>query len=105
METIGGANSVRGFKEYRFRDLRNLYLNAEYRWEVWTYLDLAIFYDAGKVFSDASETNFSNMHTGYGFGVRAHGPGGTILRVDVARSTEGYKLHIGAGPSFYGEER
>ena len=33
METLGGANSIRGFKEYRFRDTRNLLLNAEYRWE------------------------------------------------------------------------
>ena len=31
METLGGANSIRGFREYRFRDSRNLLLNVEYR--------------------------------------------------------------------------
>ncbi len=100
METIGGASSIRGFREYRFRGSRNLLLNAEYRWEVWTYVDFAFFYDAGKVFSDSDDLNFSDMQSGYGFGIRGHAPGGTVFRFDFARSNEGFKLHIGGGPSF-----
>ena len=100
METIGGANSIRGFSEYRFRDSRNLLLNVEYRWEVWSYVDFAFFYDAGKVFSDADDLNFSDLKSGYGFGIRGHAPGGTVLRFAFARSNEGFKLHIGGGPSF-----
>ena len=100
METIGGANSIRGFREYRFRGGRNLLLNAEYRWEVWTYVDFAFFYDAGKVFTDADDLNFSDMQSGYGFGIRGHAPGGTVFRIDFARSNEGFKLHFGGGPSF-----
>ena len=100
METLGGARTIRGFNEYRFRDARNLLFNIEYRWEVWTHVDFTVFLDAGKVFSKFSETDLSGLHTGYGFGVRAHGPKGTILRLDLAYSSEGYRLHIGAGPSF-----
>ena len=100
METIGGANSIRGFREFRFRGGRNLVLNAEYRWEIWTYVDFAFFYDAGKVFADSDDLNFLDMQSGYGFGVRGHAPGGTVLRFDFARSNEGFKLHIGGGPSF-----
>ena len=100
METLGGAESIRGFREYRFRDGRNLLLNAEYRWEIWSYVDFALFYDAGKVFADSDDLDFSNMQSGYGFGVRGHAPGGTVLRFDFARSNEGFKLHIGGGPSF-----
>jgi outer membrane translocation and assembly module TamA len=100
METVGGAGTIRGFSEERFRDTRNLLMSAEYRWEAWTHLDLAIFVDAGKVFSRADEFNFSGLHTGYGFGARFHTPGGFVLRFDLARSPEGTKLHIGAGPSF-----
>ena len=100
METIGGANSIRGFREYRFRDSRNLVLNAEYRWEIWTYVDFAFFYDAGKVFSDAADLGFSDLQSGYGFGIRGHAPGGTVFRIDLARSNEGLKLHLGGGPSF-----
>lgn len=100
METLGGANSIRGFSEYRFRDTRNLLLNVEYRWEVWTYADFAFFYDAGKVFSDANDLDFRNLKSGYGFGLRGHSPGGMVFRFDLARSNEGYVLHIGSGPSF-----
>ncbi len=100
METLGGARTIRGYREYRFRDTRNVLLNVEYRWEVWTYMDFALFFDAGKVFSDFDDTDASGFHTGYGFGVRVHGPKGTIFRVDLARSVEGVRLHIGAGPSF-----
>ena len=100
METLGGAGTLRGFREYRFRDARNMLINAEYRWEVWTHVDFALFYDAGKVFAQASEFDFQDLQSAYGFGVRAHAFGDTMVRIDVARSNEGIKLHIGAGPSF-----
>ena len=100
MEPLGGAGSIRGFREYRFRDSRNILLNVEYRWEVWTYADLAVFYDGGKVFSDASDLNFSDLESGYGFGIRGHGPGGSVMRFDFAWSREGFIWHIGSGPSF-----
>ena len=100
METIGGAKSIRGFREYRFRDARNILLNLEYRWEIWTYMDLAIFADAGKVFSDADEFGFDDLHAGYGFGIRTHSPNNTVFRIDLSRSVEGFRLHVGGGPTF-----
>jgi outer membrane protein assembly factor BamA len=100
METLGGAKDVRGYLEYRFRDTRNLLLSAEYRWEVWNYVDFSFFFDAGKVFRDASDFNLEKMHTGYGFGVRAHAPPNFVLRFDLAKSTEGLRFHISGGPSF-----
>jgi hypothetical protein len=100
METIGGAKTLRGFNEYRFRDRRNLLLNVEYRWEVWSYLDFTFFGDAGKVFAEASEFNLSGLDYGYGFGIRLHTPGGTTFRIDLARSNEGLKLHLSGGPRF-----
>ena len=100
METLGGANTIRGFAEYRFRDARNLLFNVEYRWEVWTYLDFVLFYDTGKVFADASGMDLRDLRSGYGFGIRGHAPGGAVLRFDLARSAEGFVLHIGSGPSF-----
>ena len=55
METLGGARTIRGFREFRFRDSRNLLLNVEYRWEVWQYVDFTLFFDAGKVFDDVDD--------------------------------------------------
>ncbi len=100
METLGGADTLRGFREYRFHDARNLLLNAEYRWEVWTYLDFVFFGDFGKVFPDAGGMSLRDLRSGYGFGVRGHAPGGTVVRIDLARSDEGFRLHVGSGPSF-----
>ncbi len=100
METIGGANTIRGFREWRFRDRGNLLMSAEYRWEIWTHIDLSFFVDAGKVFFDTDELDFDGLKTGYGFGLRAHAPGGFTLRMDIANSFEGFKFHIGGGPSF-----
>jgi outer membrane protein assembly factor BamA len=100
METLGGGSTIRGFREFRFRDARTLLFSAEYRWELWTYLDFAVFADAGKVFSESSELDLHNLETAVGFGLRGHGPGGTVIRFDLARSREAIKVHIGGGPSF-----
>jgi outer membrane protein assembly factor BamA len=100
METLGGAKTIRGYNEFRFRDFKNLLWNVEYRWEVWTFADFALFFDAGKVFSDSDDFNFEDLHTGYGFGIRGHAPGGMVLRFDFAYSTEGFKVHISGGPEF-----
>ena len=100
METLGGANTMRGYGEYRFRDTRNLLVNVEYRWEVWTYTDFAFFYDAGKVFREADDLDFHDLHSGYGFGMHMHAPGEVFFNVDLAQSDEGFRLHIGSGLGF-----
>lgn len=100
METLGGADTLRGFSEYRFRDARNLLFNVEYRWEVWTYVDFAFFGDFGKVFPHAGGMSLRDLRAGYGFGVRGHAPGGAVMRFDFAWSEEGFRLHVGSGPSF-----
>ena len=49
MPTLGGNDSLRGFRDYRFRGPHALLLQGEYRFEIWSGLDGALFYDAGKV--------------------------------------------------------
>ena len=101
METIGGARTMRGFSEFRFRDTRNLLMNLEYRWEIWTYADMAIFADGGKVFNRFGDFDLSDLEASYGAGLRFHFPGtGTALRLDLARSQEGIVFHISGGPKF-----
>ena len=58
METLGGAKTIRGYDEFRFRDERNLYVSAEYRWEVYPFVDFSLFFDAGKVFEEVDDFNF-----------------------------------------------
>lgn len=99
-EHLGGSETLRGFREFRFRDQRLLYLSAEYRWEAAPFLELAIFYDTGKVFSRRKDFKFDNMEKSIGGGIRFKAPLATILRIDMGRSDEGNRFFFKFGPSF-----
>ncbi len=81
--TLGGSRTVRSVAEYRFRDRHALWLNAEYRWEVFGPLDMALFADAGKVAPEFGALDLSNLETGYGIGFRAHTASNVIFRLDI----------------------
>ena len=74
LPTLGGNTSVRGYDNRRFRDRGALLLNAEYRWEVWPFLDLALFGDAGQVFRTASDLALDRFAVSYGIGARFKTP-------------------------------
>jgi hypothetical protein len=101
LPALGGGSTLRGYTSWRFRDLNSLLLQAEWRIMVNRYLDLAIFYDAGKVASRASDLDFDHLQDDYGVGFRFHGPFGTPLRVEFARSHEtSLKLIFSASAAF-----
>jgi outer membrane translocation and assembly module TamA len=101
LPTLGGNDSLRGFRNYRFRGPHAMLLQAEYRWEVWSGLDAALFYDAGKVALRRADLNFSDLERDYGFGFRFNTAAGVIMRVDAAfGSRDGKHLHIVFGGVF-----
>ena len=55
LPAIGGGKTVRGFPDLRFRDRHRLVMNAELRWTPARFLDMALFYDAGKVAARKSD--------------------------------------------------
>jgi outer membrane translocation and assembly module TamA len=75
-------------------------LQAEWRIMANRYFETAVFYDAGKVAPRTSALDFHGLKSDYGFGARFHTPLSTVLRVDVARSTEGTRLVFGMSPVF-----
>lgn len=93
METLGGSETLRGFREFRFRDENRLYLSAEYRWEAAPAWEFALFYDAGKVFSDRSDFNLEDLEDNWGFGTRFKFHTGVFMRFDIARSNEGTRFY------------
>ena len=100
MRTLGGHDTLRGFRDFRFRDTNLLYLSAEYRWEAAAGIELAIFYDTGKVFPDSSDFNLDDLNESYGFGIRGKGMRRVVFRLDVGHSTEGTFVYIAFGPAF-----
>ena len=94
MPALGGKNTMRGYQDYRFHDRDMQVFNAESRWALWSNLDAAVFVDAGKTASSASDLNFSNLKRSYGAGLRVHNATSTLLRLDVGHSVEGWRMFI-----------
>jgi len=92
--TLGGPDDLRGFRRFRFRDNNMLLLQAEYRWEIFTAVDGAIFYDAGKVAPRREDLNLQDLESDYGIGFRFGTRNGVFLRVEGAFGSSGGKHFI-----------
>jgi hypothetical protein len=92
LPSLGGANTLRGYDDYRFHDRNLLVVNAESRWALLTHVDAALFLDAGSVAGRAKDLDLSR--TSYGVGIRLHTGASTIARVEAARSHEGWRFLV-----------
>jgi outer membrane protein assembly factor BamA len=95
MPTLGGNDSLRGYRDYRFRGPHAILMQGEYRWELWSGLGAALFYDAGKVEMTREALSFKNLEHDYGFGFRFNTNNGVVLRIDAGfGSRDGKHLFI-----------
>ena len=92
--TLGGSDDLRGFRPFRFYDDNMVVFNAEYRWETFSGLDMAIFADAGKVFSRRSQWNVHDLEGSVGVGLRFNVRNSVFLRVDAGFSHEGFQVWV-----------
>jgi hemolysin activation/secretion protein len=90
--TLGGSDDLRGYRNFRFHDNNALLMNAEYRWEVAPALDMAIFADAGRVFSRPEAFALSDLKAAGGFGFRFKTRDAVVLRFDTGFSSEGFQI-------------
>ena len=101
MPALGGYDSLRGFRDYRFRGPHAILTQSEYRFEIWSGLDAALFYDAGKVALRRGDLDFRRLEDAYGFGFRFNTDNGVILRIDAGfGSSDGKHLYIVFGDVF-----
>ena len=101
MPWLGSGNTLRAYTTGRFRDRHTLLLAGELRWFPNRLgLDMALFFDAGKVAPQRSSLTLDGMKTDYGIGVRFHTPTATALRMDLARGQEGWRMVLAAGAPF-----
>ena len=91
---LGGSEDLRGYRAYRFYDNNLLVLNAEYRYEIFSGLDMAIFADAGKVFARRGLLNFNDLESDVGFGLRFNVRNDVFMRLDVGFSQEGFQVWL-----------
>ena len=101
LPSLGGGKTLRGFPDFRFRDRHRLVMNAELRWTPARFLDMAVFYDAGKVAAQKGDLDFRDLEDSYGIGMRIIGLKGYAFRVEVAHSREhAARLLVSAGGAF-----
>ena len=98
---LGSGRTLRGYESGRFRDRHSLLTSAEFRWIPNRLgLDIALFYDAGKVTSRREDLDFDSLKSDWGIGARFHGPTATVLRIEGAKGTDGWRLVVSTGPAF-----
>ena len=98
--SLGGGSTLRGYSTFRFRDRHSLLLQGEWRVIANRFMETAVFLDAGKVAPRTSDLDVKDLKTDYGFGLRFHAPLATVIRVDVARNSEGTRIVFAASPVF-----
>ncbi len=93
--TVGGADSLRSVRDYRFRDNSAFIVNLEYRWEAFSGLDMALFADGATVAARAADLALGDLEHALGIGFRFNTFRSVFLRVDAGLfGTEAPKLYI-----------
>jgi hypothetical protein len=87
---LGGQNTLRGYRDYRFHDRNMLLASAESRWVLLPHVDVAAFFDAGNVSPTVRGLDLRKKSVGGG--LRFHTPTSTLGRFDIARSSEGWQF-------------
>ncbi|MCC7417539.1 MAG: hypothetical protein IT176_10400 [Acidobacteria bacterium] len=101
LPSLGSGSTLRAYSSWRFRDRHSELFSAEWRWIPNRLgLDMALFYDVGKVASRRGDLDFDGLRTDVGIGARFHGPAATPLRIELARGSEGLRLVFAGGPAF-----
>lgn len=101
MPSLGSSSTLRAYSSRRFRDRHSLLASAEWRWIPNRLgLDMALFYDAGKVTSRRADLNFSGLEHNAGIGLRLHGPSLTVIRIELARGSEGWNTVFSSSAAF-----
>ena len=101
LPSLGSGSTLRAYPSWRFRDRHSLLVSGEWRWiPSRTFMDMAFFYDAGKVTSRREDLDFSGLSSNFGVGVRFHTPTATPLRIDFAQGDEGFNIVFSGGAAF-----
>jgi outer membrane protein insertion porin family len=105
---VGGADTLRGYREARFWGTNMLLGSVELRQPIANALTGVIFVDAGDAWGGSFDSvaiqnyiqaNGFTMHIGVGVGIRVRTPLGP-LRLDYGIGSEGGQVHFSVGNAF-----
>jgi len=108
-EGLGGYRTIRGVYKNRYVGKKKFIGNFEVRYRFWekqifgqdVYTALNVFCDIGKVWAEEFEFDFSNLHSGYGAGLRIGLNENFIVYAEMGFSKEaGGQLYLDLGYLF-----
>ncbi len=105
---VGGPQTLRGYGESRFYGRNSFVMNIEFRQKVLTVdtlgtridLQIAPFYDAGRVFTRSATFPIDKLHNVVGVGFRGIAPPFIVGYVDVGYGSEGAAVFTGINYPF-----
>src|SRR5262245_473919 len=97
---IGGGDTVRSFREFRFRYENAGVFNVELRHKIHPMAYVAGFVDFGKVAHDWQDITPTDLKKAYGVGLRGGTDEKTYFRFDVAFGDGGARVFLKFTPSF-----
>lgn len=96
---VGGAETLRGYKDDIFRGYKMLLTSAEYRFPIIKRIQGVVFTDYGYAWDKGMDFKLGDMKLGYGLGLRINSPLGPI-RLDYGRGSMGGRFHFSFGGNF-----
>ena len=99
--SVGGSNTLRGYKDDQFKGNSMLRASLEYRVPIAKKVQAVAFVDSGYAWDKRDEDAFdlSKIKTGYGLGIRFQSPMGPI-RLDYGIGDKHKRFHFAFGGSF-----
>lgn len=115
MDTLGGADNLRGFKEtiigndeatstlrsfesFRFRDQATALVQFDFRQRVWSQVFASIFADAGVVAPSVGRLSLANIHRGIGVGLSVYRTNALAIRMELSLwGGEGHPHYLTTG--------
>ena len=101
LPSVGSGSTLRAYPSGRFRDRHSLLLTGELRWTPSRQgVDMAVFYDMGKVAPEWDGLSLKGLKSNVGVGIRFHTPFATPLRIELAHGRSGFNLVFSGSAAF-----
>ena len=98
-ETIG-AGRFAGYGSQRFRDCHLALARVEYRWLIWDRLWALGLAEVGEVAPSAKALRIADVHESYGGGLRYAFNPTAVVRLEIAKGSEGMVTNISLSEDF-----